>query len=120
MWLWLAVGGCRQDVLQGMAALTALEVSSRPAEAEVPVDAPSEVAAPEAPPVGQGDPAAEPAAEGVPPGAPAGAPPVAPAEFNPISVPEGPRESSVKWEGVRRAPSDFDRLKSGSSRERDR
>ncbi|MEQ1502220.1 MAG: hypothetical protein ABMB14_08310 [Myxococcota bacterium] len=90
-WVWLVLTGCQQDVLATLGSITGVPAGEAPAEIPAtppqmgePVSAPSateEVAEPVA---------AEPAPE----------PP--PAKFDPISVPQGPREGDgVKWDGVR-------------------
>jgi hypothetical protein len=100
----LLLVGCQQDLLllgdvTGLASAGTTTRTARlpPAPEPVPAEAPTaevaaaEVAAAEVPPAA-GSPAEE---------IPAVAPP-SPTTFNPISIPEGPREGDgVRWEGVK-------------------
>lgn len=89
---WLVA--CQTDLLGNMGLEPTMPAPSAQTTevAAEPEPAPSaEDVAPEPAPAASAEPAAEPAA----------APPPAPVEFNPISMPMGPREDGgVRWEGV--------------------
>jgi hypothetical protein len=90
MWIVWAMVGCTVDPLSA-AGLAPLIVEAPPQELEIPTMAPA---------------SGEDIADGgqvavADEGSAAAAPPAAePARFEPISVPMGPRENSVKWKGV--------------------
>lgn len=95
--MWWALVGCFSDPLAS--------IGLEPVKAEPPPPAPAPLEIPTTPPMdgekitgeGSAPPPEAPAA-----GAGGGAPPAPPpAAFNPISIPQGPREEGgVKWEGV--------------------
>lgn len=87
-WTWLA---CMTDPLASVGVQPVAEISA-PAPVEVPTTPPMDGAKI----TGEATVAAD---EPAPAAAPAPAPP--PAPFNPVSVPQGPREEGgVQWEGV--------------------
>jgi hypothetical protein len=97
MWWWTIVG-CFSDPLSAIAPVAEVPPAPEPAPLEVPTTPPMDGAKI----TGDGAPA-EATAGSSGGGAVASGEPTAkpPAEYNPISVPQGPRESGgVKWEGV--------------------
>ena len=91
-WTWIA---CMTDPLASVGIAPVAEGGAAPATLEVPTTPPMDGAKI----TGEGAAPAE--AEVASTGAPAAAPKPPPAEFNPVSVPQGPRsEGGVQWEGV--------------------
>jgi len=104
MVLLLLAVGCQQDLVRVMGTVTRVRVVPRPpslAVEEAPHETPSPPATVSTPtsPLPQPVASAEPAER---PGSDPAKPAQAPGSFNPISMPEGPRDSpGVRWQGVR-------------------
>lgn len=102
----LSVMGCQQDVVRVMGAVTGVVVNPRPPESphreakREPIPQVADASQPDAAGDAAGDAAAGDAETANDAGPPATAP--APSSFNPISMPEGPRDTpGVRWDGVR-------------------
>jgi hypothetical protein len=96
--------GCQQDVVRVMGAVTGVVVNPRPPESSEPKreakhEAIPQVADASQPSDAAGDPAT--ATDAAPESSAAASAPAS-SSFNPISMPEGPRDTpGVRWDGVR-------------------